>query len=146
MIGSIIIPLVYRQHRAIHVDKPQAIRQENIQSARHTTLLVERGLEMYTFRLGFPRQKRTKRCSFFANQKPLYAIPLRHLQNCSSKRNLRPYYKFTAPLVKPSPQEEEIWAKYRDDDLDAPTLKQLLTQVGAHAFVLNPPPAASVLL
>lgn len=44
-------------------------------------------------------------------------------------RNLRPYFKFTAPLVEPSDEELEIWTRYRKGDADADTLKALLTKV-----------------
>lgn len=44
-------------------------------------------------------------------------------------RNLRPYYKFTAPLVEPSDEESDLWTRYRKDDVDANTLQMLLAKV-----------------
>lgn len=45
------------------------------------------------------------------------------------QRNLRPYFKFTAPLVEPSDEEADLWTRYRKDDVDADTLKMLLAKV-----------------
>lgn len=45
------------------------------------------------------------------------------------RRNLRPYFKFTAPLVEPSDEEGDLWTRYRRDDVDARTLKSLLAKV-----------------
>lgn len=44
-------------------------------------------------------------------------------------RNLRPYFKFTAPPVEPSNEEMDIWTRYRQDDVDDRELKALLTKV-----------------
>lgn len=48
------------------------------------------------------------------------------------KRNLRPYFKFTAPLVEPSDEEMGLWTRYRQDDVDADALKMLLTKVSIY--------------
>ncbi|CAN0524356.1 unnamed protein product, partial [Ectocarpus sp. 8 AP-2014] len=48
-------------------------------------------------------------------------------------KNLRPYFKFTAPLVEPSDEELEIWTRYRKGDVDADTLKVLLAKVHPQA-------------
>lgn len=42
---------------------------------------------------------------------------------------MRPYYKFAAPLVGPSPAEAQSWADYREDQIDASELKQRLAKV-----------------
>ena len=45
------------------------------------------------------------------------------------KRNMRPYYKFAAPLVEPSREEEKAWLNYRKDQIDASELKKGLIKV-----------------
>lgn len=44
-------------------------------------------------------------------------------------RNLRPYYKFTAPFVKVAAVEEDAWRRFRADEIDGLSLKELLSQV-----------------
>ncbi|CAM9680067.1 unnamed protein product [Ascophyllum nodosum] len=53
-------------------------------------------------------------------------------------KNLRPYYKFTAPLVKPCPEEEGIWARYREERTDASTLKHVLSKAREGGARLGP--------
>ncbi|CAM9926261.1 unnamed protein product [Ectocarpus sp. 6 AP-2014] len=53
-------------------------------------------------------------------------------------KNLRPYFKFTAPLVEPSDEELEIWTRYRKGEVDADTLKALLTKATEDGVRLGP--------
>ncbi|CAN0169320.1 unnamed protein product, partial [Discosporangium mesarthrocarpum] len=53
-------------------------------------------------------------------------------------RNLRPYYKFTAPLVAPSAREEELWGRWRSDEVDAATLHSTLGQAREEGERLGP--------
>lgn len=48
-------------------------------------------------------------------------------------RNLRPYYKFTVPLVQPAAEEEAAWRRYREDEVDAATLARMLSEVRLRA-------------
>ncbi|CAN0380487.1 unnamed protein product [Pylaiella littoralis] len=53
-------------------------------------------------------------------------------------KNLRPYFKFTAPLVEPSDEEGDLWTRYRRDDVDARTLKSLLAKAREDGVRLGP--------
>eukprot|EP00752_Nemacystus_decipiens_P018752 g16813.t1 len=53
-------------------------------------------------------------------------------------KNLRPYFKFTAPLVEPSDEETDLWTRYRKHDVDADTLKMLLTKAREDGVRLGP--------
>eukprot|EP00903_Cladosiphon_okamuranus_P005978 g5900.t1 len=53
-------------------------------------------------------------------------------------KNLRPYFKFTAPLVEPSDEEIDLWTRYRQNDVDADKLKMLLTKAREDGVRLGP--------
>ncbi|CAM9236080.1 unnamed protein product, partial [Hapterophycus canaliculatus] len=53
-------------------------------------------------------------------------------------KNLRPYFKFTAPLVEPSDEETDLWSRYRKDDVDTQTLQRLLNEAREGGVRLGP--------
>ncbi|XP_063002274.1 Bardet-Biedl syndrome 1 protein isoform X2 [Elgaria multicarinata webbii] len=41
-------------------------------------------------------------------------------------KNLRPYFKFTLPLMEPNPTEKEVWEQAKEDKVDLLSMKEML--------------------